>query len=317
MKTPTTLVPTGTRCTVQVPASTANLGPGFDCIGCAVALQNIFEFTVLADGAEDTVAIGGSRRDGIPTTPDNLALATARDFFRRQGAPAPALGLRATVEIPNARGLGSSSTAIVAGLAGANGLLDTPLSLTELLNLAVEIEGHPDNVAPALLGGLVVSAAHSHPLAWRQVAIHDNICFIFVVPDYEVKTADARGVLPGTVPFADAIYNSSRSPLVLLSLQSGNLTGLRQVIDDRLHQPYRKHLFRGYDVLCAAAYDGGAAGFCVSGAGPTMLAITERDHRDSTIRALQAGLAQAGLTGTVREICPDNIGTRVAVHRPD
>lgn len=312
-----TIMPPGTRCRVTVPASTANLGPGFDCIGCAVALHNVFEFEVLAEGMPDRVEVDGSRSAGVPATPNNLALQTARNFFRRRGIAPPPLALRSTVEIPNARGLGSSSTAIVGGLVGANQLLDAPLGRAELLDLAVALEGHPDNVAPALLGGLVVSAARSEPLAMRRLPVHPEVSFIFAVPEYEVRTVEARSVLPRVVPFEDAIFNSSRSPLVVLALQSGDLEGLQEIVDDRLHTPYRTQLFKGFEFFADAARDAGAAGFCISGAGPTMLAICGHQARSKVISRLEKTLEQLELVGFVREIAPDNEGTHFTVLHPE
>lgn len=313
MKPSFQLAAAGTRCRVSVPGSTSNLGPGFDSIGCAVAVRNEFEFEVTGNGGEGGVALSGSSSDGIPTTRDNLALATARDFFERMGVKAPTLKMRASIEVPSARGLGSSSTAIVAGLVAANQLLDCPLSPTELLDVAVEIEGHPDNVAPAMLGGLIVAAAYSKPLSYFRVPVHWSVSFLFTIPDYMVHTSDARARLPQTIPFADAIFNSSRSPLVLMALQSGDLKPLRTAMEDRLHQPYRKPLFKSYDDFERSALGAGAAGFCVSGAGPTMLAVCTRETITTVTSALEATLKKTGIGGVVREIPPDNEGTTAKI----
>jgi homoserine kinase len=308
-----TLPPVGTRCRVTVPASTSNLGPGFDAVGCAVALTNRFTFQVQEPGSEPLVTLGGIRPAGIPTTPRNLALTIARGFFERVGAPVPTLGLHADIDIPSARGLGSSSTAIVAGISAANSLLGDYLSPSELLDVAVELEGHPDNVAPALLGGMVVSASESRPLAWKRFAVHPAISFVFVVPDYEVRTADARRVLPTSIPYKDAIFNASRSPLTIMAMMTGDLGCFPQCLDDRLHQPYRKPLFRHYDELSNAALRSGAAGFCVSGAGPTMLAICPSDKRDAVIAGLRQELERLTLQGFVQELPPSVSGTQTEI----
>ncbi len=301
----------GTKCQVIVPGSTANIGPGFDSLGCAISIHNEFEFEVLAPGASDEVVLEGSCQAGIPATADNLALTTAKNFIRAQGIEPPPLRLRARIEVPNARGLGSSSTAIVAGLVGANSLLGNPLDEGAILDLAVSIEGHPDNVAPTLLGGLVVSAAFSVPLAWTRVPVHPDLRFVFVIPDYEVRTAQARSVLPATIPREDAIFNLSRTPLVVLALQSGDADLLAAVLDDRLHQPQRKPLFRRYDDFAAAAKAAGAAGFCVSGAGPTMLAICESSKVDTVRESLEEFLTSCDFGGRIAELAPDNEGTVV------
>jgi len=301
----------GTRCVVSVPASTSNIGPGFDGIGCAVALRNEFEFELLPPGSSSTATLSGSRSAGITTSPHNLAIITAQKFFRMQGQLVPSFSLRAKIEVPNARGLGSSSTAIVAGIVAGNTLLGNPLTEAQLLDLAVELEGHPDNVAPALLGGLIIGAAQSKPLSYFRLAVHQDVRFVFLIPDYEVKTADARAVLPKTIPHADGIFNASRTPIVVLSLTTGNLAPLASAIEDKLHQPYRKQLFKGYDEFAAEAIAAGAAGFCVSGAGSTMLAVVHSTAIESVTAALKQALQRRGESGDVIELSPTPEGTRV------
>ncbi|MCC6546580.1 homoserine kinase [Candidatus Sumerlaeota bacterium] len=290
-----------------MPASTANLGPGFDCMGCAVALRNKFVFSIHGSG-DDQISVTGPGSNGIPATSDNLAVATMRDFLERKGVGAPAVHMHAHIEVPNARGLGSSSTAIVAGLGAGNFFLGTKLTADELLDEAVAIEGHPDNVAPAMLGSLVVAATHSRPLAYIRVNIHPSFRFLFIVPDYMVKTSDARRRLPTTIPFGDAIFNSSRAPLVAMALQSGEASMLRVALEDRLHTNYRKDLFKGYDAFASAAVQAGALGFCVSGAGPTMLAICTADSMVRVKQAAEKVLADQGIQGTVWNLQPDQNG---------
>ena len=297
----------GKQCEVSVPASTANMGPGFDCMGCAVGLRNKFVFSLHGSG-EDQITVAGPGAAGIPTTSDNLAVATMRDFLARQGVEAPAIHMHSQIEVPNARGLGSSSTAIVAGLGAANFFLGTKLTLDELLDEAVNIEGHPDNVAPAMLGSLVVAAAHSRPLAYVRMNIHPAFRFLFIVPDYMVKTSDARRRLPQSIPFGDAIFNSSRSPLVAMALQSGDGSILREALQDRLHTNYRKDLFKGYDVFEKAALGAGALGFCVSGAGPTMLAICAADAMARVKQSAEKVLEGQGFRGAVLNLQPDQNG---------
>jgi homoserine kinase len=306
-------MPIGTSVRVRVPASTSNLGPAFDSVGCAVSLFNTFTFEIQPPDSEPLVELGGQRSAGIPATPRNLALTIARGFFERVGAPPPVLGLRADIDIPSARGLGSSSTAIVAGIVAANALLGGMMSTAELLDVAVELEGHPDNVAPALLGGMVISASESRPLAYQRIAVHQGISYVFVVPDYEVRTADARRVLPSSISLKDGIYNASRSPLMVLAMLTGDLSAFPGCLDDRFHQPWRKPLFRHYDELSNAAIKAGAAGFCVSGAGPTMLAICRRERRDAVIGGLGRALGALNLGGFVQELPPTSAHTTAEI----
>jgi homoserine kinase len=271
----------------------------------------VFTFTVQTPGSEPGVELTGPRAQGIPVSPRNLALTIARGFFERVGVEPPVLGLHGEINIPSARGLGSSSTAIVAGISAANALLDNLMTPEELLDVAVELEGHPDNVAPALLGGMVISASESRPLACKRIAVHESISFIFVVPDYEVRTADARRVLPKQISLTDGIFNASRTPLMILAMLTGDLSCFPSCLDDRFHQPWRKPLFRHFDELSRAATKAGAAGFCVSGAGPTMLAIAPKSARDSVIAGLREALPQLGLGGFVDELSPLDSGTTV------
>ncbi|MEO8376549.1 MAG: homoserine kinase [Candidatus Sumerlaeota bacterium] len=297
----------GRRCEVSVPASTANLGPGFDSMGCAVSLRNKFVFS-LHESGEDQISVTGPGSGGIPTTSNNLAVATVRDFLSRQGVEAPAIHMDAQIEVPNARGLGSSSTAIVAGLGAANFFLGSKMTVEELLDEAVNIEGHPDNVAPAMLGALVVAASHSRPLTYIRVNIHPTFRFLFIIPDYMVKTSDARRVLPASIPFGDAIFNSSRSPLVAMALQCGDGSILRTALQDRLHTDYRKSLFKGYDAFEAATMQAGALGFCVSGAGPTMLALCAADTVERVKQSAEKILLHQGSKGTASNLQPDQSG---------
>ena len=312
MTTTAELLPVGTSCRVIVPGSTSNVGPGFDCVGCAVSISNTFTFRILESG-RDAVSLSGSCIQGIPRNSDNLALVTAREFLASLGIDPPALSLSADINVPSARGLGSSSTAIVAGLMGGNGLLRSPLPVEEMLDRAVETEGHPDNVAPAILGGLVISAAFSRPLVCRKLAVHESIRFLFLVPDYMVKTSDARGVLPKSLPYRSAIFNLSRTPLLALALQTGDLRDFREIIRDEIHQPFRAPLYRGYVELEQAALAAGAAGFCVSGAGPTMLAICTAAEETAVAAALRRVMAAQGIGGDVRALQPDNRGTQTNV----
>lgn len=305
----------GARIRVRVPASTANLGPGFDAIGCALKLHNVFEWWVAPRGEAPSYAIGGPEAAGIPANVENVAVRSAQRFLRDCGvaeAELARLSMRAKIAIPPARGLGSSSTAIVGGVAGANALLRKPRPTAEALDAAVAIEGHPDNVAPALLGGLVVCATETKPLRFLRLRPSPRLAFIVIVPDYHVATADARAALPKAVPMKDAVFNLSRMPLLIEALRRGDSDSLRTCIADRLHQDYRKPLYRHYDKLEAAAYKSGAAAFAVSGAGPTMLAIAETAKAERCAAGIAAAAKRLGLNATVRVLPVDARGTAVS-----
>lgn len=247
---------------VQPPATSANLGPGFDCLGLALELRDRVEFT-LAD--QDSVEVVGEGAGEVPTGPDHLVLASFRRAFAEAGLDAPAVAMRCTNVIPHGRGLGSSSAAIVAGLAGARALgagLDDPA----LLRIATAIEGHPDNVAPALLGGLTI--------AWADEAVRldpVDVPITVLVPVQRLATDTARGLLPESVPYADAVHALSRSALVVAAL-TRYPERLLAATEDRLHQDYRRPAYPdSWELVQRLRANGTPA--AISGAGPSVLAF--------------------------------------------
>jgi homoserine kinase len=259
---------------VSVPATTANIGPGFDCLGAALSRYNRFTFTRTTGQKKLVITVTGSERDRVATNDSNLVYTAFRKYFERVGKPVPALKLDIVLDVPLARGLGSSSTAIVGGLLGANALANSPLEASALAQLATEIEGHPDNVVPALLGGCrlaTVDARGNETIC--DIPWDGTIVPIVVIPAFEVSTAKARQVLPQQYSRADAIYNVGHLGLLLRALETGNGDWIRTAIGDRIHEPYRKTLIPGYDAVMAAAMEAGAFGVTISGAGPTLLAL--------------------------------------------
>ncbi len=252
---------------LRIPASSANLGPGFDCFGLAWQLYNEIEFEF-----SDELRVEGC--DPRFANADNLACLAFHRTAEAAGAACPNVTIRfGKTDIPVSRGLGSSAALIAGGVRAADALLKLRLNDDELLRVATEIEGHPDNVAPALFGGLTVSAAEGDTVLTRRFPLHERFHFVLLSPDFELSTAAARGVLPPSYPRADAVYNLSRTPLVLRALQDGDAELLRFAMRDTIHQPYRRSLIPGYDEVEALALASGACGFGISGAGSTQLAI--------------------------------------------
>ncbi len=255
--------------TVRVPATTANIGPGFDTFGCAFQLYNTFEIDEQPSGLSFTGF------EDVFCNEGNLVVVGYRAVMNKLGLPMPGLSVAITAcDIPICRGLGSSSSLIVAGAVAANLIHGEPLTRLDLLAICTELEGHPDNLAPALLGGLVASYVEAHrPLAVRY-QLHKSLQFTALIPDFQLSTHLARSVLPKSVPFADAVFNVSRAAVLLKSLEEGNAPLIRTALVDRLHQPYRAPLIPGYEELRSRALDEGALAFCISGAGPTLLCLS-------------------------------------------
>lgn len=263
---------------VRVPATTANLGPGFDVMGLALDLWNETIWAPTSDG-QIHVTISGEGEEILPTDATNLIVAAALSLYNRAGVPCGGFKVHCINRIPLGSGLGSSSAALLSGLLGANALLGEPFSREEILKIAIETEGHPDNVAPAMLGGLVVSILHNErvvsiklPARAKRAPIRATV----VLPDLDFPTEYARSILPQLVNRQDAIYNISRSILVVEALRTGDLEMLGKAMDDRLHQPYRLPLIPGAFAAMEAARRAGAAAVALSGAGPSLIAFSAR-----------------------------------------
>jgi homoserine kinase len=291
---------------VRVPATTANLGPGFDCLGAALALYNHFQFTALSPVGEETPAIlkievEGAEADRVQRDDGNLAYKAFYYFFRQQYQPVPAVRIDIQLGVPLARGLGSSATAIVGGLLGANALAGSPLSQAELLNFAIAIEGHPDNVAPALLGGCQLSARDPITQAWTICPIDwaPEIVPILAIPDFELSTQAARSVLPQQCSYSDAIFNLSHLGLLIKGLEAARGEWIQAALQDRLHQPYRIALIPGFAEVYSAAMEAGAEGLVISGAGPTLLALSMADAASTVVDQIRTVWRQSGTTAQV------------------
>ena len=280
---------------VRVPATTANLGPGFDCLGMALDVWN----TVRLETGGTGVTVSGEGDGSLSLGRDNLVYQAAESLFRAIGKPVPRLSLTCENAVPLGRGLGSSSAAAVGGLVAANALCESPLSDDEVLALAVEIEGHPDNVTPALLGGCRIVVADGDELVTAPVPLARDLYAVLFVPAQQMPTQQARGLLSSTVSRADAVFNMGRAALLVNALSTGDISLLRTATQDRLHQPARGVLFPAMARIIRAALDAGAAGAFLSGAGSTILALTE--DREMTVGYEMADMAdKAGVPGEVK-----------------
>lgn len=294
--------------TVRAPATTANLGPGFDCMGCALALYNTV--TVALEG--ESLSIDGC--DAAYRNADNLVAVAYRETMARLGDERET-GLHITIraDIPVSRGLGSSAALLAAGALAANALHGSPLDTRALLEVCNRLEGHPDNLAPALYGGLTASLLEGDTPYTVRYAIHPGLRFVAVVPDFELSTHAARAVLPATVPYADAVYNLSHAVLTARALETGDEAVLTAALRDRLHQPYRQGLIAHYDAARDAALALGALTYCISGAGPTQLALVNGDDAKAAAFAknLRAALAPFAPGWQVLPLAVDTAGAQV------
>ena len=273
---------------VKVPATSANLGPGFDTMGIALSVYD--ELVAHATTGDDvTVRVSGVGAGSIPTDESHLIVRSMRHVYDRVGHAMPGLVLESTNRIPHSRGMGSSGSAIVAGVVAAAGLLEGTVALTEhdLLTFATELEGHPDNVAPALFGGLTIAWTNSHGPRSKKLSVHRGVSPLVLVPEFTMSTELARSLQPQQVPYADAVFNVSRSALLVAALtQSPEL--LLEATEDRLHQSYRGVAMpRTKELIETLRGEGHAA--VVSGAGPSILVLcngpAERIHAASIAEA--------------------------------
>ncbi len=279
---------------VQVPATTANLGPGFDCLGMALALYNT---VALSPHDTTSVQITGAGAGTLPRDRSHLVLQAADTLARQAGRAQQGWHLVQHNEIPLARGLGSSSAAIVGGLVACNELLGLGCTRDELLQVAASLEGHPDNVAPALYGGLTVCCPAGNRVDCLSFSPPAHLQVVVAIPEFEVNTEQARRVLPEHVPHADAVFNTSHAVMTFASLISGHLELLGQAMQDRLHQPYRAHLVPGLQQACQAAIEAGAHGAALSGSGPTIVAFVS-DNATAVGCAMQDALRRQGVSAT-------------------
>jgi len=282
---------------IQVPATSANLGSGFDTLGIALTLYNqvwMEESDVLDISCRDSVQ--------VPTDENNLIFWAARYLFQQCGRTLKGMKIIQENNIPMARGLGSSSACIVAGILGANRILGNPLSRGELIDLAAKIEGHPDNTTPAILGGLVTSAIEKEHVYSVSVPVSDKIRFALFIPPFELKTEKARSVLPAQYSRQDAVYNLSRSALMTASLFSGKIENLRVAVQDKIHQPYRFGLIEHCGEVFQLGGELGSLGTYISGAGPTIIAMIPAQEADGFARRALERMEERGIPGWKVEI---------------
>ena len=295
-----------TKITVRVPATSANMGPGFDCLGIALDIWN----SVTVEVGQRGFQIHGHGENELPRDESNLVWSSIARIFNESGRQIPGMSLTCYNGIPTTRGLGSSSAALVAGLVAGNELCDNLFDKSDLLQMAADVEGHPDNVAPALFGGMQIAAAHEGRVVNAPVPVPENLSAVLYVPDSPMPTEEARVLLGSEVPRTDAVFNIARAALLVRAMASGDLRHLDIATEDRLHQPARQTIFFPMNNIIRAAMGAGALGAFLSGAGSTVLAFAT--EKEFTIGYEMADAAvKSGLSGEVVITSPTNFGAHI------
>ena len=289
----------------RVPASTANLGAGFDAL--SLALDRYLRVSVEPSAALRIEATGVDRAL-IPTTGENLVCRVAQSVAAKRGRVLPPFHMTLENEIPLARGMGSSAAAIIAGITCYEVLLNDKLSEQDLFRYAFEFESHPDNLAAALYGGLIAAAvADNEAVLVSRLSVKEGVRGVVIIPAFELSTEKARGVLPAQYSRKDAVYNIQRSALTIAALTTGDWPILRESMKDRIHQPYRAKLIPGLEEILNLHADG-LFGVALSGAGPTVFAFAEPARAGEIGAAIAAVFARHGVTATPHLVNIDKSG---------
>ena len=254
---------------IQVPATTANIGCGFDTLGLALNLYSTFTFEI-----NHEFKVSGCEKKY--QNEDNLVITSYKKVFKKLNKKIIPISLHIDSNIPVSRGLGSSASCIIAGIWAANAMLEYPLSKEECLDIATEIEGHPDNVAPAIYGNLCASFMDDHVYTAKFQASKD-LNLLVMIPNFEVSTNNARKVLPKTIDYKDAIFNLSRVACLCKAIEDNNQEMIHHALKDKLHEPYRKELIHEYEEIKAICKD--EVAFFISGSGPTLICIVKNDEK--------------------------------------
>ncbi len=297
---------------VKVPASTANMGPGFDTIGMAFQLYTTIRMRL---STHTQIKMNGDELAALPQDKTNLLYKVAAHLFQLAGLPAPELYIEASSDIPLTRGLGSSAAAIVGALGAANVLAGEPFTLEQLFSIASHWEGHPDNVGAALFGGIVIASMPEEKEAevpYVRLQAPPSLQALVIIPDFWLSTEKARSVLPETYNKIDVVYNISRSSLLVAALSQGRLDLLEQAMQDRIHQPYRASHVPGLSEILKAAPKHGALGAALSGAGPTILCFFKED-KEQLSAFIESVMTKHQIPYQAMVLLPDEVGIQIDV----
>ncbi|MEA3485315.1 MAG: homoserine kinase [Candidatus Aerophobetes bacterium] len=296
---------------VRVPASTTNLGPGFDCLGLALKLYNVVEMErIERDGV--IIEIKGEGENELPRNEKNIIFPAVKSVYDRVGKNFSGLRIREVNNIPLGRGLGSSAATRLAGIIAANALLEAGMRKDEILNLAAQLDGHPDNVSASLFGGLVIVTPDKGRLKYLKLDIPDGLKIVLSIPEMEVLTEKARGILPKNILLSEATFNLSRVAMLTSSLIKGEWEYLGLGTEDKVHQPRRKSLIPGMEEVFKSARKAGARGVFLSGAGSGIAAFA--DQREEKIgEAMREAFLRRGVKSRVMVLEVDRQGVLLEI----
>lgn len=294
---------------IQIPATSANMGPGFDSIGIAVSLYNHIWVEPQEKGL--TIEVKRKQEIAVPTDETNLIYQTMQYFYDQKGLPMPGVHIVQEDYIPMVRGLGSSAACIVGGLFAANELAGRPCGKEELAQMAAKLEGHPDNSNPAIFGSMVVGAQDEKGMKHVRLELPDDLIFAIMVPNFPVSTEKARGVLPDTYSRGDMVFNASRAALLIASMMTGKYENFDMAMQDRVHQPYRSVLIPGMEEIFAHAKEFGAAASYLSGAGSTLMAMVTAEQAEGFERKMSEYLRTLEHNWKLTLLQPDRVGVKV------
>ncbi|MBC2580528.1 homoserine kinase [Clostridium sp. DJ247] len=293
---------------VRIPATTANMGPGFDCLGMALKFYNEFE---ISENNEETIVFN----NGIKSEEDykeNLIYISMVKAFEKFNYKYGHFTINVSkCEVPLSRGLGSSATCIVGGISAANAFMGNKMSMDEIVELSTEIEGHPDNVVPAAVGGMAVSIQNGHEVTYSKIKVPNELKFAAIIPSFKVSTEKSREVLPKAYVREDCIFNSSRTAMLVSALYNGEFDKLRICFEDRIHQPYRKNLIKDSDLVFEKVKELGAVGEFISGSGSTLMAVINKNEEDKFQKELKIFLDNLEDQWELVLLEPDTEGVRV------
>ena len=293
---------------VRVPATTANMGPGYDVLGMALSQYSTFQ---CQEDDKISLSIKGLESEKLVNQDHeaNLVVRSMNHLFKYVDKYPKGYKLEIINDIPLARGMGSSASAIVGGLLVANYLVGANLDQDEILKLATQIEGHPDNVAPALMGNIVLSAKiPDDQVIYHSIQPFEAMTCVLFIPDYEVSTSMSRAVLPQSISMADAVHTSGHLSLMLAGFMTGNKDLIGKTMVDRLHEPYRKSLIKNFDDFKTSALEAGAFAFSLSGSGSTIIAYCDHDSAPHVKRAFEEVSQKYSISGTSKIIAPCSQG---------